>query len=491
MVGSLFANEHLQKRSRDAKRFRLSKRLRKSKRLRQPEQLEARQLFAGIVQIDVVGGNLVAIADDHNNSFDVVAARNSEGIFRIVPDRSTAINDFEPGSPVTFEGVSGGLRIKLAGGDDRLRIIGSETNLVGRVQLDYGEGNDQVRLQALRVAGSIELQNPTGISHTTLSNLHVNAGTNPRAISVRNSNVIASDLDIAGRVRIDLSPAEGRSEVTNGEGRVRIRDVSLRKGIDKASPLLAIRAPGGGDVDVRRADIDGPVRVEMGRSRAGSRVGLGGLGTGKAIFRDVAIRGGIDKASPKLALAVLAPGDGSEVELRNSSVEGNVRISVGNYATLGADGSVSGNGEGRVRIQDVSLRKGVDKASPLLAIRAPGGGDVDIRRSDIDGRVKIEQSGNAGNGLVSVGQSSMNIHDSYFGSLEFQSEGLVNDHVRIVSSIFEGQVALNLGDGDDRLTVRDSVFASQVMLDGGAGFDSLSLRKNRFLNSLLLEDWER
>ncbi len=114
------------------------------------EALESKQLLAGDVLVSVVGGNLVVQGDDLGNQIAITAGpepgayivRGFDGTN--VMQSPTPVESASPTSEVIVTGVTGGARIGLGNGDDRL--VMADVGFRGGVFVRMGEGNDGVSI---------------------------------------------------------------------------------------------------------------------------------------------------------------------------------------------------------------------------------------------------------------------------------------------------------------------------------------------------------
>jgi len=66
-----------------------------------------------------------------------------------------------------------------------------------------------------------------------------------------------------------------------------------------------------------------------------------------------------------------------------------------------------------------------------------------------------------------------------------------NDRVRLTNTVVSSQTAINLGNGNDFLVVRDTLFVNNIALYGGSGFDRIfNLGGNVVLKQLRLSSFE-
>jgi hypothetical protein len=111
-------------------------------RLRGTEQLEPRRVLDGVVLVDLVGGNLVIQGDAEAN---VVAVDNRLGRFNtkvalvITPGPTTSINNLPAGEVLRLPAVQ-----------------------LQSVKILPGEGNDQISVRNLSIAGDLNLDDPDG-----------------------------------------------------------------------------------------------------------------------------------------------------------------------------------------------------------------------------------------------------------------------------------------------------------------------------------------
>jgi hypothetical protein len=114
------------------------------------EALEPRQLLAGDVSVSVVEGNLIVEGDELENQVAITAGpepgayivRGLDGT-NIVQSPAPA-EGMPPVSEVVVTGVTGGARIGLGAGDDRLVL--ANVGFRGGVSVRMGEGNDGVAI---------------------------------------------------------------------------------------------------------------------------------------------------------------------------------------------------------------------------------------------------------------------------------------------------------------------------------------------------------
>lgn len=112
------------------------------------ERLESRQMMAGDVFVNVVDGNLIVEGDAEGNQVAITAGpepgsylvRGLDGtnVVRPAAEVSTPVNE------VVVKGVTGGARIALGAGDDRLVL--ANASFQGGVSIRMGEGNDGVAI---------------------------------------------------------------------------------------------------------------------------------------------------------------------------------------------------------------------------------------------------------------------------------------------------------------------------------------------------------
>lgn len=141
------------------------------------ERLEARQMMAGDVFVNVVEGNLIVEGDAQGNQVAITSGpepgsylvRGLDGtnIVRPAAEVATPMND------VVVKGVTGGARIALGAGDDRLVL--ADASFRGGVSIRMGDGNDDVAIGLRPVAadspetpmpppGSVRIGGPLSIS---------------------------------------------------------------------------------------------------------------------------------------------------------------------------------------------------------------------------------------------------------------------------------------------------------------------------------------
>lgn len=141
------------------------------------ERLEARQMMAGDVLVNVVEGNLIVEGDAQGNQVAITAGpepgsylvRGLDGTNIVRPAADVA----SPAIEVVVKGVTGGARIALGAGDDRLAL--ANASFRGGVSIRMGEGNDGVAIGLRPVVeagsetpapspGSVRIGGPLNIS---------------------------------------------------------------------------------------------------------------------------------------------------------------------------------------------------------------------------------------------------------------------------------------------------------------------------------------
>ncbi len=121
--------------------------------------LEKRELMAGDVGVGLQGGMLSIVGDNADNYVQV--SQVAEGEFKVSgfysDGSSTRINGQSKAQ--TFKGVEG-INVQLAGGQDRLNLIGTtkpQISIRGDLNVQMGTGNDEVHIEDFWVGGDADI----------------------------------------------------------------------------------------------------------------------------------------------------------------------------------------------------------------------------------------------------------------------------------------------------------------------------------------------
>lgn len=302
------------------------------------EHLERRALLAGLVQLSVSDdGDLRVFGDDQANGFSLQAL-SRPGSFEVVPDSSTSINKLAPGTSLQISGVLGDLRLDLSGGDDRVSFSGLPNTQLRRLVAQTGTGDDELRVDQLRLSNGLDIRNEQGVDLISLSR-----------------------LESVGAVRIEMASQGG------GTGQVLIDDVGIHQHANKASPDLMLYVSNASDTQMQQVRVDGEVRVDgdgrvdlaMHKVEVDGAVVVRSRGWGSQIMIDQAEVGSLDVEAndgPLLvdviesrvgdALRIVGTGDSDDVvRLSGSQVTGRAVVRLnGGSDRMRVHDSVFGDG---------------------------------------------------------------------------------------------------------------------------------------------------
>lgn len=209
-------------------------------------QLEDRWMLAGDVSVSVDAGNLVITGDEANNAVAVYRTLRSDS-FRVVGTGGTTING-EPG-PLVISGVSGDFDISLGEGNDRLRMYA--LRVPGDLLVDSGttdDGDDSIHLFAVRVRGDLDFATGDGNDFVYMAAVWVDGD---------------AFIDMLGgddNLRIHASRFEGNVAISMGEGDDTLRIVASRF----AEAVDINMGSGDDDLGIVASRFSGDVNIQMG-----------------------------------------------------------------------------------------------------------------------------------------------------------------------------------------------------------------------------------
>lgn len=193
------------------------------------ENLENRNLMAGDVTVNVLGGNLVIVGDDAANGIELTSTAEAGQLIVSgldAADEATTINGED--APLVVDGVNRGVIIRMGQGDDLLRF--PQLNVRGTVNVRMGAGDDVVRIGDVEAdAAVVEIGRALNVSLGTGNDRATVANT--RARWIRASGGAGDDTirtrDSASR-SLSLNGGTGDDELrVNG---ARTRHLRLRGG---------------------------------------------------------------------------------------------------------------------------------------------------------------------------------------------------------------------------------------------------------------------
>lgn len=260
--------------------------------------------WAGDILVRLDGDDLAIEGSEDDDT--VIVESGGEGIFFVSGGQGDTVNGGISGESFA---MPGGVRVALAGGQDRLALF--DVSLAGPLTVDLGPGDDQVGFESVSVAGDVSVTKQIGRASLDASGLQV--GSNVAFLLAEGSDAfVLSGVDIRGDLKFDLG--EGTNEVdivrSTVDGRTRYR--------------------GGSDADVLQVadatSLHGRVRLKMGagsNSMFASKASLGSLRYRGRGFESVIIgRGGVVSGD----IDMNARGDHAAFKAIDSSIGGDLRF---------------------------------------------------------------------------------------------------------------------------------------------------------------------
>lgn len=168
------------------------------------EALEAKEMLAGDVAVQVVNGNLNILGDDMGNNI-VITAGEEAGTYVITGRDGTTINaassDGDPVNQITVEGVTRNVRIAMGDGDDAVRI--RDASFRGNVSVATGAGEDTVLIGLPGDASGAEDDPVESIADVADGDPSVHIGRSLRIATGNDSDLVRVDsLAVRGNVAI-------------------------------------------------------------------------------------------------------------------------------------------------------------------------------------------------------------------------------------------------------------------------------------------------
>jgi hypothetical protein len=141
----------------------------KTRRL-QLENLEARELKAGNVQVYFANSDLYIVGDNAANAVSV--RQSSPGVYKISGNTwagdYTRINGYANGT-CTASGINHDVRVIMQGGNDQLDFgVGDQRviNVPNMLAIDMGTGNDNVAIRDVKTGSMLSVNTGTGVDST-------------------------------------------------------------------------------------------------------------------------------------------------------------------------------------------------------------------------------------------------------------------------------------------------------------------------------------
>jgi hypothetical protein len=170
------------------------------------ESLEARDVPAGNVTVQVIGGDLVVTGDNASNG--VLIRQIGNGVYSVAGSNITTVN----GSllPRTFSGVFDDIRVNMNGGNDIVDVRGAvftnnftvPTDLV----INGGTGNDRIDIANAFVRDDVFVETGSGRDIVTTNFLVVNDD-----VTITKSAQVSGDFD---RIKVQNTTVGNAGEGT-------------------------------------------------------------------------------------------------------------------------------------------------------------------------------------------------------------------------------------------------------------------------------------
>lgn len=138
------------------------------------QPLERRQLLAGNVAVDVVNDDLVITGDGSDNAIEINADLLDTTSLTITGVSDTTINGL--GEPAFVSGFFGHVIIRMAGGDDQVRI--SRADVPQDLQIDLGAGDDLLAADRVTVRENLTINGRAGDDRILIADTRVFAESN-------------------------------------------------------------------------------------------------------------------------------------------------------------------------------------------------------------------------------------------------------------------------------------------------------------------------
>ena len=218
------------------------------------ESLESRAMLAGNVGVSVVNGNLVVQGDEFSNG--VTIQSRGSGTYRIVTflfeGEPTRINGSSDNDQLFF-GATADVNVTMAGGNDRVRLVGlNSPALIGRnLNVNCGAGDDQLEA-AVRVG-----QSQGG--YVIVRNASMNLGDSvvPKNLVVSGDSLDLSNVVVGGDVTVTGRAIDDSIIMRT----LRARNLYLDSGAGVDQVKLIARSQIAGDVRILTGEGDDRVQI--------------------------------------------------------------------------------------------------------------------------------------------------------------------------------------------------------------------------------------
>lgn len=411
------------------------------------ELLEARQLLAGNVLANVVGGNLLVVGDGGDNDIGIAAGSNP-GEFVVFSGTGSPTTINGDVWPVTRSGVVGSIVVVMGVGADRVSV--GNVNVAGTVSIDMGAGDSYVVGSDGVIGGNLLILSRGDSQAASVVSLDtVTVGGSVRILTGQASaTLVAQGLSVAGTMNVRGS----------GNGTSRLTGCT----INKSAALV------GASVDLDGCTLRAGL-VVVGNASGGYADLLGSSVAGPAVLSGGPGRDWVNLDTCTFSAAtVIRTAAGTDV----------VSIDKGTFSsTL----TVRGNGQAASTLADSTISKaaalvgtnadltGCTFGAGLTIAANPGGGDVELLNCTVAGPAAL---------LGGAGSDSMDLDASIFHASVMIRTVAGTDVVSMDDCRFNGVFALDTGADDDTLnlgTQASDIFVKAATFQMGAGDADLAI----------------
>ena len=272
----IYMNHNMLSRTNDLTSKRVNKRMNASI-VAALESLESRLLFSGAVSAIVKDGALIVRGDSAANVIVLDQAGLTADQVRVTGTGATTVNG--QSVPVIVDGVTGGLFVRLAGGDDTVTF--SDMNIAGGVSVKDFAGSNTLTANNVQIAADLVVQNGSRLSTTTLTNVTVAGVMDLLAVGGR-QDVVVQSVDVQGTTSVvseESNPITLTIDDSHFHGAVRIVG---SKGSD------TIQIDSNGSSSGATSEFDGPATVRLRGGQDTLQLGITGEPGNSSVFAGAA-----------------------------------------------------------------------------------------------------------------------------------------------------------------------------------------------------------
>jgi hypothetical protein len=118
--------------------------------------LESRRLLSGDVLAKVIGGKLLVLGDNQDNAVVIDDGGLASGQLRLTASGGTTING--SAEPVVLSGITRGIAVRLAEGDDSITLDGITAGAKSGVSINGSGGADTIRILNSAITGRTKIR---------------------------------------------------------------------------------------------------------------------------------------------------------------------------------------------------------------------------------------------------------------------------------------------------------------------------------------------